>query len=191
MGTRLQDLWAPWWKHQVGDTTYRMKPLSLETFSELACEGITLTAISEGGTELWLKFFCLLADQNTQEEQEQLFARFLGDPLSMERFKLVVGQSIADPDGDSGSSSKPQRRRVKQFKDKPESEEGGHTEAEDMGFVVNLARMSGIPLSDLRRMTYRGMYAINRAMEELPPEQLNGGGGMAMLAAMLGGGGKK
>lgn len=182
MNVRLSDLRAPEWRHTLSGTERRMKPLSLATFAEAEGQGLTLSLLSKGSLEPWVQLYCFLAALD-DSHAETVVTDFLTDPLGFQAFKSFVSEAFANEDAayEGPTTPKPQVLHPKK-KDAPEQE----PERDDMKFIVTLARMSGIPLSDLFQMTFRGLRAVQKSIEDLPQQNP-----MQMMGAMFGGGSSK
>lgn len=164
---RLSDLVAPPWKHQLDGVTYDMRPLSLATYAELESRGIRLSDLSKpGALDLWVRLYSFLAHDL---DLEKVKAGFMACPLDVKTFQLAIQESFG---GEEARQAVARHRKAVNPLKKQEEEEG---ELPDMSFVVTLARLSGIPISDLFRMTFRGLDAVQRSLEEMPPQPSLGG----------------
>ncbi|ABU96928.1 hypothetical protein [Thermus phage P23-45] len=158
--TRLSDLFAPEWTLQVGEEVWRMRPLSLATLAEAEGQGILLENLQAGDLQSWTRFLEFLSGV----EAAKLVAALEKYPLVLEAFQRKVMWAFG---ADDASEVKVNRRRVKNpLKD---TKEEVKPEPTDFGFLVTLSRVTGIALSDLSRMTLRGLMAVQASLKDLPP----------------------
>lgn len=174
---RLSDLVAPEWTHVQNERTFRMRPLSLKSFAQAESRGVSLSRLSApNDMQVWVELFAFLADvpYRTQNEQENLLADILTDPVAFEQFRSRVAQSFADEqDSTPEEAAKKQRRVVQKYK--PEKDDTEPQDDTDYGFVVDLARTSGLSLSDFFAMSFRGLIGVEKSLERMPPQPGLGG----------------
>lgn len=156
---RLSDLYAPNWSIPVGDTVWEMRPLSLATLAEAEGRGIFMEQLQSGKPEPWFRFLEFISGQTSE-----VIAKTVTEyPLVFEVFQQKVLWAF----GSEEPEVKVNRRQVKNpLKDKKEEAE---VSSIDFGFLITLSRVSGIALSDLFRMTLRGLSAVQDSLKELPP----------------------
>ncbi len=158
--TRLSDLFAPPWTLPVGEEVWEMLPLSLSTLAQAEGRGIFLEDLQAGDVKAWSRFLAFLARRSEEDVLEALNQY----PLALEAFQRRVLWAFGV---DSDDGPRYNHRKVKNpLKDNKEEVK---VEPTDFGFLVTLSRASGIALSDLSRMSLRGIQAIEASLKELPP----------------------
>lgn len=170
MKARLSDLYAPPWRHALNGVYRDMKPLSLATFAELEGYDITIGRLQSGDAVVWLQLYAFLARMPLGEPDaadETLVAAVHVDPLGFQQFQEFVKNAFAGTEDGEGPTVV-RRRRIKDPREQ-EKEREGKVQETDMSFLIYLARMSSIPLSELLRMTFRGIHAVQASLEDMPP----------------------
>jgi hypothetical protein len=165
MLVRLSDLIAPSWQHQLAGRWRAMRPLSLLTFAELEGYDIGMASLSSGEAEAWIKLYAYLSGLDPHSDLTALMRELVEDPLGFKVFQEIMKRAF-EGSADGEGPTVVRRRTIVDSREAAKSE--GRHEI-DMSFLVTLARMSGIPLSDLLRMTFRGIHAVQASLEELPP----------------------
>ena len=164
MSARLSDLIAPPWEHTFGDVRYRMRPLSLLTFAELEGLGVSLDTLTAGDLEVWVRMYAYLAGLDPVASETLILKNMHTDPLGFKLFQEVIRTAFAGSEEGEGPTVY-NRRRVQDPREAEKSEGRGGT---DMSFLIAIARQSGIPLSDLLRMTFRGLHAVQASLQDMP-----------------------
>lgn len=157
---RLSDLYAPEWTLPVGEEVWTLKPLSLKTLAEAEGQRIFLEELQAGQEAAWGRFLAFLSGRSVQEVQEALVKY----PLALETFQRQVLWSFGATD-----DQEPVRRRTVKNPLKDNEKKEVRPEPVDFGFLLTLSRFSGIALSDLFRMSLRGLAALQKDLEKNPP----------------------
>jgi len=190
MSLRLSDLWAPAWSVTLGGETFRMRPLSLGTFAELESEGLGLSSLSRlVHYEQWAKLFALLAELDHHDEQviKRLVRGILLDPVGFEKFQRTIEESLTYKNESRVQINRrtvknplealKKEQRVKQGMREDEAE----TEPLDATSILLAARLSGLSLADISRMSFRGLLALQDWLKENPPQPA----GLGLLAGLF------
>jgi hypothetical protein len=169
MSLRLRDLWAPAWSLTLTGRRYRMRPLSLGTFAALEGEGITLPSLSSKAPPLlWARLFILLAELEGEEaNEERILTALMQDPIALRRFQHALTEALSDRQATARQATK---RQVKNPLHDKREEEADSDEEFDATFLLMVARLSKLSLEDLSRMTFSGIMALNKWLEENPPQ---------------------
>jgi len=165
VSARLSDLLAPPWRHTFEEVTRTMRPLSLQTFAELEGLGISFDSLSAGNTEGWVRMYTYLAGLRDPQDLPIILKSIRLDPLGFQVFQKLLESAFAGSKDGEGPTVV-HRRTVKDPREAAKSE--GRSET-DMAWLVTLARMSGVPLSDLFRMSFRGIHAVQASLQDMPP----------------------
>lgn len=191
MHISLSDLRAPPWRHTLKEKVYDMKPLSLETFADLEGLGVTIGKLQSGQINQWLNLYAFLAGLPVGDDEtpnQHLAMDVMTDPLAFKQFQeIILGAFTGSETGEGPTVIR--RRQVKDPREverEQEREREGKPKETDMSFLITVARMSGIPLSELFRMTFRGIQGVQESLQEMPPQNP-----MSAVAAMFGGGSTK
>lgn len=164
---RLSDLFAPEWLTTLGGETYRMRPLSLDTFAELEGRGWDLAAMSTGDFYVWTRVFAYLAGLPSGDDDiEELAARFMSSPSDLKLFQHRIAESFYFESDKDALKASTKKRKVVNPNEKSEDNPDSNT---DVSFILLVARQSGISLADISRMSYRGVRALQQTLEDMPP----------------------
>lgn len=185
MSLRFRDLWAPaWWLTLTGQRL-AMRPLSLGTFAYLEGEGITLPSLSgKASPQIWARLLILLADLEGEDaDEERVFARLLKDPIALQKLQHEMVSSLKQRDK-TLERQKVNRRQVKNPLEhkKTDKKADNRDEAEDepeeldAAFVLMVARLSGLSLADISKMSFRGLLGLQEWLKENPPQPSGMGG---------------
>ena len=178
MSLRLSDIWAPAWSVTLKGHRYRMRPLSLGTFADLEGEGITLSSLSgKAPPVIWARLFIQLATLEGEDaNEEHILASLLQDPVAFKRFQKHLKHALEDR-----SKVKQQQsltRQVKNPLDKKKKTDKREQEAEpeelDASFLLMVARLSGLSLADLSRMSFSGVLLFQHWLKDNPPQPTGG-----------------
>lgn len=179
MSLRLSDLWAPAWSITLRGQRYRMRPLSLGTFADLEGEGITLSSLSRKARPgTWARLFIFLADLEGEDaDEERILAELLQDPIAFKRFQENLANALQDrTKAKQQQSTKRQVKNPLEGKKKTDMrEEESETEELDASFLLMVARLSGLSLNDLSRMSFAGVLLVQHWLKDNPPQPSMGG----------------
>lgn len=153
-----------------------MRPLSLAVFAEAELIGLDLARLSDPkDTRAWIELFAFLTGIDATDEtvlMEQVLPELLTDPVGFEAFRVRVAESFSGEEAPKQQPEEPRKgpRKVQKYK-APEPEEAVREKKEmvDYGFLLDVARTSSIPVSDLMRMTFYGVTCVSKSLERLPP----------------------
>lgn len=157
-----------------------MRPLSLGTFADLEGEGIRLTSLSgKAAPEVWARLFIFLAGlEGDDADEDQVLALLLQDPIALKQFQTELAHSL---ESKSTASRTATQRKVKDprnlKKKETQREEPADEEPEelDASFVLMVARLSGLSLADISRMSFAGVLLLQEWLKENPPQPSLGG----------------
>lgn len=163
-----------------------MRPLSLRSFAEAESLGCGLDALLSEDPETkgkaWIEFYALLAGISAERALELNMT----EPQDFKQFF----EAVIDSFGSSDDAKEPEtsHHRVKdpreKFGRKPaqgDSEGGAAKRSFGELPLLRLSRLTGIGLSDLLDMTFRGIKDVASDLEEHPPTP-----GAGLLAGLLG-----
>jgi hypothetical protein len=132
--------------------------------------GISIGQLQTGDALQWLNLYAYLAGLPLGEgdrPNEEVLVAVHTDPLGFQQFQETVRVAFAGSQEGEGPTVV-KRRRIKDPRE-VEKERDGKIQETDMSFLIYLARLSGIPLSELLRMTFRGVHAVQASLEDMPP----------------------
>jgi hypothetical protein len=171
MSIRLRDLWAPAWSVTLTGQRYGMRPLSLRTFADLEGEGITLSSLSgKAPGTLWARLFMQLASlEPSQADEERILSALLQDPLALKKLQFELTNALSHKQQVQDNY---RHRKVKNplTEKKQETPEEPVPEELDVSFLLMVARLTGLSLDDISRMTFSGILALQEWLKENPPQ---------------------
>lgn len=176
---KLSDIQAPVWVWKPNaEKTHRMRPLSLATFAEAELMGCGLDNLlsrnEQVALEAWINLYAFLGDI----PQEEAALEIMTNPKMFEAFSQQVQLTFLPPDDDEESSRGKSHRKSKDPRNKIKIPDGASMRSEDSdspstqtdySIFFDLARLAKISISDLYKMTFKGLIALTKHLERNPP----------------------
>lgn len=168
---------------RLGEQAFRLRPLSLTVFAEAELFNLTLSRLSDAqDTKAWVELFAFLNGHDptdTDHLSDAVLPLLLTDPIGFETFRVRVAESFSgevtiQEQPEKAPPSKKGPRKVQKYVP-PEEAVQEKKELVDYGFLLDVARTSGIPVQDLMRMTFYGVTCVSKSLERLPPMPGMGG----------------
>lgn len=175
---RLSDGQAPTWLWRVDGQVHSMLPLSLSTFALAEANGCGLDDLLHGTDEeryrSWIALYALISGRSFEEALPEVQAH----PDAFVAFVGHVQSSFAD--GEPEPEPTRTHRRAKDPREKIEGLDGRTMKPDDSTgdsgkagtdyrLLFDLSRYARIPLSDIYRMSFRGLGELSRYLKDNPP----------------------
>lgn len=175
----LSDVQAPYWVWKASaEKRYRMRPLSLATFAEAELMGCGLDHLlsknEQESLEAWINLYAFLSETTPEEASLEI----VSNPKMFEAFAMQVQQTFLPPHDDDPSNktshgkshrkSKDPREKIK-IPDGDSMKPDGSPGSTDYTVLFDLARLTKISLTDIYKMTFRGLIGLTKHLEDNPP----------------------